>query len=157
MRLLSGSLGARKWAEPRIGRMLAAFVDREGWRPSGEHLLSESQRHVFIAGVRGFVTSAAAARFPQDPLIIVKEPAGSAGAPLISEAVPESRLIAVVRDLPDVVASSLDGKQPGGWQNPDGTRWQGSDPLAFTEQLTRVSVNNIVERLGQPLLDRFYG
>ena len=40
--------------------------------------------------------------------LVVKEPNGSVGAPLLMEALPESRLIFLVRDPRDVAASALD-------------------------------------------------
>ncbi len=46
---------------------------------------------------------------------MVKEQNGSIGAPLLMEALPESRMILLVRDPRDVVASSMDGHRKGGW------------------------------------------
>lgn len=137
MRLLARSLDVHKWNEPRIGRMLNTFVQKEGWRPGGEHLLSEPMRKAFIAGVGGFVRSAVREKYGSEGMVVIKEPNGSSAAPLLSEALPESRLILVMRDLRDVVASSFDGKQPGAWQNAGGQKWTDEDPLTFTRQLAR--------------------
>jgi hypothetical protein len=60
----------------------------------------------------------AGAIFPtlsEDDYLIIKEPNGSMGAPLLMEALPESRMILLVRDPRDVVASSMDAKSEGGW------------------------------------------
>src|SRR3712207_6950789 len=48
--------------------------------------------------------------------LVVKEPNGSIGAPLLMEALPESRMILLVRDPRDVAASSIDARRKGGWQ-----------------------------------------
>ena len=49
--------------------------------------------------------------------LVIKEPHGSIGAPLLMEALPESRMILLVRDPRDVVASWLDAVKQGGWQS----------------------------------------
>lgn len=46
--------------------------------------------------------------------LMVKEPNGSVGAPLLMEALPESRVIFLVRDPRDVAASALDRHRKGG-------------------------------------------
>lgn len=143
MRLLAASLDAQKWNEPRIGRMLNTFIKKEGWRPGGEHLLSAPTRKAFLAGIRAFVQAAVREKYGTHGLVVIKEPNGSTAAPLLSEALPDSRLILVMRDLRDVVASSFDGKKPGSWQNTAGQKWSGEDPLQFTRQLTRNAVNDL--------------
>lgn len=143
MRLLAASLDAHKWNEPRIGRMLNTFIKKEGWRPGGDHLLSEPTRKAFIAGVRAFVQAAAREKYGTHGMVVIKEPNGSAAAPLLSEALPDSRLILVMRDLRDVVASSFDGKKPGSWQNTGGQKFTNADPLVFTRQLTKNAANDM--------------
>jgi hypothetical protein len=58
--------------------------------------------------------------------LIVKEPNGSVGAPLLVEALPESRVILLVRDPRDVVASLLAAQREGSWG-------AGEDALADTD------------------------
>ncbi len=59
----------------------------------------------------------ARARFPalSDDYLVIKDIGGS-GAKVLSEALPESRLILLVRDLRDVVASWIDANRKGGWR-----------------------------------------
>jgi Sulfotransferase family len=45
---------------------------------------------------------------------MIKEPNGSVGAPLLTEALPESRMILLVRDPSDVISSLLDAAREGG-------------------------------------------
>jgi hypothetical protein len=76
--------------------------------------------------LRTFVLDGAYARFPElgeNGYLIVKEPNGSVGAPLLVEALPERRLILLVRDPRDVVASLLAAQKEGSWG-------AGEDPLA---------------------------
>ena len=57
------------------------------------------------------------ARFPkaaQRDYLVVQEPNGSIGSPLLMEALPESRMIFLISDPRDVVASALDRHRKGG-------------------------------------------
>jgi hypothetical protein len=68
--------------------------------------------------MRSFVLSEANARFPEAAnggYLVIKEPNGSIGAPLLMEALPESRMIFLIRDPRDVVASRLDSAKKGSY------------------------------------------
>jgi hypothetical protein len=56
-------------------------------------------------------------RFPEvakkNHYLVIKEPHGAQGAPLLMEALPESRMILLVRDPRDVVASRMDLAREG--------------------------------------------
>ena len=59
------------------------------------------------------------ARFPEiteREYLITKEPGGSVGAVLLAEALPESRMVLLVRDPRDYTASWLDARKEGGWR-----------------------------------------
>lgn len=106
------------WFEPRVG---ALFDDQRFSRHTGEHfVLGPGYRNVWLGSVRNFVLDGADARFPElsgGGYLIIKEPGGSEGAPILVEALPESRVTLLVRDPRDVAASWLDATREGGWQN----------------------------------------
>ena len=107
------------WFEPRVG----VFFDPQRFeRYGGKHFILASQyKDVWLRSVRNFILDGANARFPElagagGRYLAVKEPGGSVGAGLIMEALPESRMVLLVRDPRDVVASWLDATKKGGWQ-----------------------------------------
>lgn len=108
------------WEEPRVGSLFGGFYENSGagQLKAGNYIMSERYRNVWVNSIRNFVLDAAEARFPEmreDDYLIVKEPNGSEGAPLLMEALPESRMIFLVRDPRDVVSSTLDGAREGHW------------------------------------------
>jgi len=141
--------GIATWEEPMIGEVLG-FVEEKGRRlaSSPNWIASDAHRPAFLAGVRAMVLHSAASRF--DRLVIVKEPNGSEGAPMLSAALPESRVVCVVRDPRDVIASSFDGKRAGSWQamrHPQ-AYWvrensADSDPLEFTRLIAGHAMTNM--------------
>jgi hypothetical protein len=72
----------------------------------------------------------------EDPLVALKEPNGSQGAELIMGALPESRMIFLVRDGRDVVDSELDAQAPGSWLEAHrrGMEMSTADRLRFVEE-----------------------
>ncbi|MGB3681075.1 MAG: sulfotransferase domain-containing protein [Rubrobacteraceae bacterium] len=106
------------WFEPRVG---ALFDDqRFGHHGGGHFVLGSEYKNVWLGSVRNFVLDGADARFPglsRRGYLSIKEPGGSEGAPVLVEALPESRVALLVRDPRDVAASWLDATKTGGWQN----------------------------------------
>jgi hypothetical protein len=108
------------WNEPLVGNLFGNFhYFRVGERKTGRHyILGEPYKETWIGPMRDLVLGGAAARFPEvveGGYLIVKEPNGSIGAPLLMEALPESRMIFLIRDPRDVVASSMDARSEGSW------------------------------------------
>jgi hypothetical protein len=112
------------WREPLVGALFGnpyyvqgSEAQREA-RYKNKHFILGRHREAWLRAVRFTVLDGAAARFPdatEDGYLIIKEPNGSLGAPLIMEALPESRMILLVRDPRDAVASALDSAREGGW------------------------------------------
>lgn len=108
------------WFEPCVGELFGDYYylrARDGQR-RGKHFILGVQRETWIKPMRSFVLAVADARFPEvvgGGYLVIKEPHGSIGAPLLMEAFPESRMILLVRDPRDMVASALDAYKQGGW------------------------------------------
>jgi hypothetical protein len=112
------------WREPMVGSLFGtpyyvqgSEAQREA-RHKNKHFILGRHREAWLRAVRFTVLDGAAARFPnatEDGYLIIKEPNGSMGAPLLMEALPESRMLLLVRDPRDAVASALDSAREGGW------------------------------------------
>src|SRR5215211_7613263 len=103
--------GHATWDEPYVGDVFGyAYYMRAGeqQRQRKDYILGDAYKEAWIRSVRAFVLGGVDARFPEldeNGYLIIKEPNGSVGAPLLIEALPESRMILLVRDPRDVVAS----------------------------------------------------
>jgi hypothetical protein len=110
----------RVWEEPMVGRLFGEFYARaleENLR-SADFIMGDPIRKGWIRSIRKFVLDGA--RYSNllldaEDYLVIKEPNGSIGAPLLMEALPESRMIILIRDPRDVVASVLDAARKGGW------------------------------------------
>lgn len=119
-RMMGEMPGHRVWEEPMVGALFGEFYAKapeENLR-SKDHAMGEPIRRGWIRSVRNFVLDGARYSNPDlkpGEFLVVKEPNGSVGAPLLMEALPESRMILLIRDPRDVVASMLDAAGEGGW------------------------------------------
>ena len=118
--MMSGPDGCAMWNEPLVGNLFGNFhYFRVGGRKQGgQYILGERYKATWLGPMRDLVLGGAAARFPEvvgGGYLIIKEPNGSIGAPLLMEALPESRMIFLIRDPRDVVASSMDARSEGSW------------------------------------------
>ena len=112
--------GCVMWNEPLVGNLFGNFhYFRVGGRKSGrQYILGEPYKETWLGPMRDLVLGGAAARFPEligGGYLVIKEPNGSIGSPLLMEALPESRMIFLIRDPRDVVASSMDARSEGSW------------------------------------------
>ena len=121
LRSMMGEMaGHRVWEEPMVGRLFGEFYEKapQENRRSADFVMGEPIRKGWTRSIRNFVLDAAAYSNPRigaEDYLVIKEPNGSVGAPLLMEALPESRMILLVRDPRDVVASVLDAAREGGW------------------------------------------
>jgi hypothetical protein len=118
--MMGGLDGCAMWNEPLVGNLFGNFhYFRVGGHKTGrQYILGESYKETWLGPMRDLVLGGAAARFPEvvgGGYLIIKEPNGSIGAPLLMQALPESRMIFLIRDPRDVVASSMDARSEGSW------------------------------------------
>jgi hypothetical protein len=109
--------GFAGWHEPLVGDVFGVpyYIRWPFLRDNDSFLLSDKYKHVWLPALRSMVLESAAARFGQKPFVVIQEPVGSLGAPLISRALPKSRIILLIRDPRDVAASLLAANRTGGW------------------------------------------
>lgn len=111
------------WAEPLIGMMFGSLIhgslkNNQSKIASPNFIMGEPYREVWLDSMKRFITDGATARYPElgrDEYLVIKEPNGSEGAPLVMSATPESKMIFLVRDSRDAVASRLDANKKGSW------------------------------------------
>lgn len=111
--MLSDTLPSEVWEEPKVGMLFGGFYyrAREGQLASTEFVMGDPLRETWLSSIRRFTLDAAAASHPAmtaSKYLVTKEPDSALGAPLLSQALPESRMVVLLRDPRDVVSSALD-------------------------------------------------
>jgi hypothetical protein len=113
--------GQTEWPEPYVGDVFgyAYYIRAWDWmRERKDFVLGNPYKDVWLKSIRNFILDGANARYPEvadGGYLVIKEPNGSTGAPLIVEALPESRVVLLVRDPRDVVSSLLAANRKGSW------------------------------------------
>jgi LPS sulfotransferase NodH len=145
------------WNEPMIGRLFGEFYEsaEPGRHNSQAYALAKPAKKGWMPLIREFVLGSVSFRFPDvgvhQSYLVVKEPNSSVGAPLISEALPESGIIFLIRDPRDVVASVVDGARTGSWlyERKRGRRGEASvadaNPDKFVERRSKMYLNHITK------------
>ena len=98
----SSALGLRNRANYFFSEKYA-----DAWRPE--------VRRMMLVRFHRFLERTAERFDTDDPLLFLKEVAGSHAAPLVMSMFPRSKMIFLVRDGRDVVDSQTAANQPGGW------------------------------------------
>jgi hypothetical protein len=108
------------WDEPYVGRLFGDFYEEAKVQalPRAHFIMGDPIRKGWVRSIRNFVLDGAGYSHPtlgRGKYLVIGEHNSSVGAPLLMEALPESRMILLVRDPRDVIASNLDGAREGGW------------------------------------------
>jgi hypothetical protein len=151
--MMGGLDGCAMWNEPLVGNLFGNFYYfRVGGRKLGKHsILGEAYKETWLGPMRDLVLGGAEARFPEvvgGGYLVIKEPNGSMGSPLLMEALPESRMIFLIRDPRDVVASSMDARSEGSWlQERREARRRTSKPDRNPNVYVRMRANSYVQQI----------
>ncbi len=146
-----GELSGHKiWREPRIGQLFGEFYANtpKQKRDSVTYIMGAPTRKAWISSIRNFVLVCARHTFPllrPEHQLVIKEPGGGVGAPLLMEALPESRMILLVRDPRDIVASWLDAAGEGSWKKRQNRR-DGSERKALAGKRLDATVRKLARR-----------
>lgn len=136
------------WHEPTVGALFGNVYFGDPWigeaHRNGPLFILGTQRETWLSLIRSFVLDTARAMFPHvgpTGTLVVRETYGSIGAPLLLEALPESRMVLLIRDPRDVVASSRDAFKPNHW----GSNALGAEsvPKYTTEEWSTLYVRNV--------------
>jgi hypothetical protein len=139
------------WDEPLVGKLFGEFYNEETIvnLSRADFIMGDPIRKGWINSVRNFVLDGARYSHPRlrpEDLLVIGEHNGSVGAPLLMESLPESRMILLVRDPRDVVASILDGARKGGWIH----QWREKNGMwghqAFGEDEPNAYARHLAER-----------
>lgn len=148
MRSISGYY---TWDEPFVGKLFGEFYNNETVAnlSRANFIMGEPTRKGWTKSIRNFVLDGADYSHPRlrpTDYLVIGEHNGSAGAPLLAEAFPESKMILLVRDPRDVVASIVDGARRGGWLH----QWRDSKGVfegdALVESEPDAYVRQVAER-----------
>src|SRR5215213_9977414 len=152
---MMGELSGHKiWTEPGIGQLFGEFYAKtpKRKRESANFIMGTPTRKAWISSIRNFVLIGARHAFPllrPEHHLIIKDLGGGVGAPLLMEALPESRMILLVRDPRDIVASWRAAASDGSWkrQNQRAGSKRGAlaekRPDAAVRKLARKCLNNL--------------
>ena len=152
--MLGEAVGGDVWSEPLVGLLFGDFYYLRGGEKRGaKFVMGPRHKDVWLKNVRDMVLDGATVRhagIPEGGRLIVKEPHGSIGAPLLAEALPESGVILLVRDPRDVVASYSDAFRREGWASQilflgEGDRQlkPDRDPDAYVEERAEVYLRDV--------------
>jgi hypothetical protein len=125
-----GELGGM-WNEPYIGALFGEFYfERYPRRRGLNFIMADEYPHAWLPAIRNMVLHGISTRYHGDGYMTIKEPHGTVGAPVMVKALPESRVILLVRDPRDVAASNYDSFSEGSWAAESLKRQKGTELTA---------------------------
>jgi hypothetical protein len=133
--------GNAVWDEPLVGALFGEFYERRaGHKRGAKFIMSSRHKDVWLEAIQHTVLGGATARFPalssgEGGRLVIKEPHGSVGAPLLVDALPKSAVVLLIRDPRDVIASAVDAHKKGSWISRHGNKkpGRGADVDTFME------------------------
>ena len=148
--------GHTLWHEPLVGELFGhLYYVRGAGNHRSPHFVLGRHREVWTSSIRRFVLDNANGRFPEAAnggFLVVKEPNGSIGAPLLMEALPESRIVLLVRDPRDVAASILDARREGSWlyekNRARSQEWRNESSSQDPDALAQTWARGFLQRMG---------
>ena len=123
-RLLTDGFGLKMWNEPYLVQVLGfanrlqrnepgRFDDETFWMSHPQEGNWTASLNLFLADVIARQGGPAACHAG----LVIKEPNGSPFAPTLMKAMPEAKVIFMLRDPRDVIASLIDARKPGSWMD----------------------------------------
>jgi len=149
--MMGETKGHTVWNEPRVGSLFGNFYYGRGAHRDNKHGILGGSEEKRSRAIRALVLAAANAKFGREVdggYLVIKEPNGSNGAPLLARALPESRLIFLVRDPRDVAASALGAALEGGWYDRHRKR-RGITKQKGAEEIVEARATRYVEYIGR--------
>ena len=127
--------GLGMWDEPEIGELFGRFYHEKvvHQQDSKGSIMDPDRKGTWLRSIRTFVLNAVEANYPllaEGGNLAITESSGSLGAPLLVEALPESRMVFLIRNPRDMVSSALGTVEEG--------------------VIAQESQGNEVERVGEP-------
>lgn len=118
-RMMGGLNDHYRWNEPYLGELFGRFYQKHSsYRIDKHFVMAENLKQVWLGSLRNLVLDEATTLFPDaidGGYVVIKEPHGALGVSLLMEALTESRMVLLIRDPRDVVASTLDAHRKKGW------------------------------------------
>jgi len=143
--------GHTVWNEPRVGSLFGDFYYGRGTHRGGRHAILGGADEKRSKAIRAFILAAAEAKFGRmvdGGYLVIKEPNGSNGAPLLARTLPESRVIFLVRDPRDVVSSGLGAALEGGWYA-EARKRRGTPKQQSPAEVVEARAKRYVEYIGK--------
>ncbi len=135
--------------EPKITRLIGDWrqwivqngkkIDRQGAQK--DYIFSLQYKKTWIYHLRKLILNRIYSQFPDfSKKIILKEPLGKGGSDIMSECLPNSKIIIIVRDGRDIIDSRLDAVRD---QNSWGVKQEGNKPMTEDRKMTFIRNNSI--------------